>query len=259
MRASTLIILFFSFGLIISCSNKGSDVLEEFYPDGSIKSETQVKNGMRNGLTKNFDEKGRIIATAEYVNDTLEGFTINYNPENGKVTAQALYKNNNQHGPATLYYTDGSLYREMFYVEGRVDSIVKTYWADGKQQAEVFFKKGNPAIGLKEWDKDGNPVQHPYIIVKEINRLSAENKFRLKVSLSEKQNDVEFYAGSLIDGKFFDPKSVKLKSIDGETILEYVVPKNKSLKTTVSIIARMRTEYGNTLLINKNYTFSVKN
>jgi len=259
MKTVYSFILLLAINIIVSCGNKKGDVIEEFYPDGTIKSEVQVKDGLRNGLSKNYDERGRLTSTAEFVDDMYNGWMINYNPDNGKVTAKALYKNDNQHGPATLNYTDGSLYREMFYVDGRVDSIVKTYWPDGSLQAEVFFKKGSPAIGLKEFDKTGKPIVQPTLVIKQIDQLATQSKLILKVSLSEKTKDVEYFVGELIDGKYLDTKAVKLKTVNNETKLEYIIPRTHTLVKNVTIAARTRTEYGNTLLLFKNYFFSVKN
>jgi hypothetical protein len=259
MKAASTIFIVILFCLIVACGNNKTEVIEEFYADGTIKSETQVKDGLRNGLSKNYDEKGRLVSSAEFVNDVYEGWMLNYNPENGKITAKALYKNNNQDGPAILNYTDGSLYREMFYVDGRVDSIVRTYWADGKLQAEVYFRKGNPAIGLKEFDKKGNPVQQPTLVIKEINQLALLNRIQLIVSLSDGSQKVDYYAGDLVDEKYFSDNLIKMKDKDGVATMDFVVERGRTLMKEVSVIARKRTEFGNTLLLHKSYKLSAKN
>jgi hypothetical protein len=243
----------------ISCGHKNDDIVYEYYPDGTLKSEIQVKDGMRNGMTRNYDERGRLVSTAELADDKYEGWMINYNSKNNKVTARALYKNDQQNGPATLYYSDGQLYREMTYVEGRVDSIVKTYWPGGKLQAEVFFNKGEPAIGLKEYDKNGIPVKHPTIAVKEVDQLSLFNKIELKISLSDKTREVEFYKGELKEGKYLYAKTPEIFSRDGVASLYYTVPKGRAVRERISIISRSRTEYGNTLVLHRVYNLSVSN
>jgi antitoxin component YwqK of YwqJK toxin-antitoxin module len=75
---------------IMSCTDRNNGITEEFYPDGTIKSQTTLKNGVRNGITKNYDERGRLLSTAEYVNDVREGWMMNYDPENKKLTAKAM-------------------------------------------------------------------------------------------------------------------------------------------------------------------------
>jgi antitoxin component YwqK of YwqJK toxin-antitoxin module len=168
--------------IFMSCANRVK-VVEEFYPNGIIKSETEVVNGLRNGISKTYDELGRLTSTAEFVNDIYEGWMTTYNPKNGKVAAKAMYKNDKQNGPVTLYYAEGQLYREEYYKDGRVDSIVKTFWPDGKLQAEVYFDKGSPALGLKEYDQKGNLIVHPTIEIEEINQLKTYNTFKLKINI----------------------------------------------------------------------------
>jgi antitoxin component YwqK of YwqJK toxin-antitoxin module len=257
-KRSVIVILALTTGLI-ACSPKNKDITYEYYPDGTLKSEIHVKNGIRNGITKKYDDKGRLISTAELVDDKYEGWMINYNPENNKITARALYKNDQQNGPATLFYSDGQLYREMTYMDGRVDSMVKTYWPGGKLQAEVFFRKGEPAIGLKEYDKNGNPVKQPSIVVKEVDQLSLFNKIELRIFLSDKTREVQFYKGELKEGQYLYAKTPVIFSRDGVASLYYTVPRGRYVRERINIISRSRTEYGNTLVLQKVYNLSVSN
>lgn len=244
---------------IFACTPKNDNIQKEFYPNGNIKTIMEVKNGKRNGLTKNFDEQGRLESTAELKDDKYEGWMINYNKTNGKITAKALYKNDKQNGPAKLYYASGELYREMTYVDGHVDSIVKTYWANGKLQAEVFFKMGDPGTGLKEWDKQGNPIKQPTIIVEEVNQLALFGTFSLKIYLSDHSSDVDFYYGNLIDGKFLNKKLGSTYDNNGVVTLNYDIPRGHTHMEKLSIIAKTRTKFGNTLVLFRNYNLAISN
>jgi len=259
MKTKSAIISFAFMAVWISCNQKNDDIVYEYYPDGSLKSEIQVKNGMRNGITKNYDEKGRLVSTAELVDDKYEGWMINYNPKNNKITAKALYKDDLQNGPATLYYSDGQLYREMTYINGRVDSIVKTYWPGNKLQAEVYFKMGQPAIGLKEFDKNGNPVKQPTILVKKVDQLALFNKIELKISLSDNNREVNFYKGELKEGRYLYEKTPAIFSRDGVASLYYTVPRGRTIMDRISIISSSRTPYGNRLVLHRVYNLTASN
>jgi len=252
------IFLVFVFMLAAGCK-KNRDVEYEYYADGTLKSEIQMKNGMRNGITKKYDEIGRLISTAELKDDKYEGWMIKYNPKNQKITAKALYKNDQQDGPATLYYADGQLYREMKYVNGRIDSLVKTYWPGGKLQAEVWFRMGEPAIGLKEYDKEGHLIKQPAIVVTEINQVSLLNKLTLKISLSDNTKKVNFFSGELSEDKYLSSKTPGIYDVDGVASLIFNVPRHETVMKKISIISRSRTRYGNTLVLHRYYNLAASN
>jgi hypothetical protein len=258
MKKNILLPLVLIMFITVSCKNK-NNLVSTYYPNGIIKSESQMKDGMRNGLTKNYDEKGRLLSTAELVNDKYEGWLITYNSLNGKVTAKSHYKDDKQNGSVTTYYDEGQLYREETYINGRLDSLVKTYWPDGRLQAEVYYKMGAPGVGLKEIDRDGKPVKQPEIIVREINKLASQNAVTVKVYLSDNNPKVDFFLGELKDGIYLDSGKLKVKSKDGVADLQYKVLKRHSLKEKISIIAKVRTKYGNTLVLNRNYNLVVNN
>jgi len=241
-----------------SCTNRPK-VFNEYYPDGIIKKETEMKDGLPNGMIRTYDERGRLKSTATVVNGLYEGWMTTYNPANNKITAKAFYKNDQQNGPVTLYYNTGELYREETYTDGRVDGLVKTYWANGNLQAEVGFKMGMPAIGLKEYDQEGNPITQPFLVIEELNQLSYSNTFKLKVYLSDRRAEVDFYEGELINDTYLSPNAVKIRDAKGVALLQYNVLKNHKMVKRVAISARTRTKNGNTLLLHKVYNLNISN
>jgi hypothetical protein len=244
--------------LIFSCKQKKDNISEEYYPDGTIKSEITVKNGVRNGITKNYDEKGRLISTAEYVNDIHEGWLYNYNPDNGKVTMKAMYKNDEQDGPVILYYKGGALFRESTYVKGRVNGIIKTYWPDGKLKSEIDYKMGKPSVGLKEYDKTGNLLKQPVIVFKEVNQTALMNKVILYISISDGSKDADFYLEQLEENKYFNPTSYKLRNDNGTAVLDIPVRGGVALNKRINIIAKVKTNYSNNLILQATYTLTKK-
>jgi len=258
MKAKILVVIICLTVFILSCSDR-TKVLNEYYPDGIIKKETEMKDGIPNGTLKTYDERGRLKSTATVVNGLYEGWMITYNPLNNKITAKAFYKNDQQNGPVTLYYATGELYREETYVDGRVNGIVKTYWADGTQQAEVEFKMGMPGIGLKEWDQQGMPISQPGLVLEEIDQLARMNTFKLRIYLSKKDQDADFYLGELKDGQFLVRESVKIKTVDGVATLQYNLQKKHRISKRLAISVKTRTPLGNTLLLHRIYQLDIAN
>jgi len=228
--------------------DQNNGIVEEYYPDGTIKSQITLKNGLRDGISKNFDERGRLLSTADYIDDKREGWVMNYNPQNGKLVIKAQYKNDIQDGPVTQYYREGTLFRESVYVQGRVDGMIKTFWPDGKIKAENIFKMGKPGIGLKEFDKSGKILIQPSIIIQRL----VSGKRIIKICISDGSSDVDFYLDKLEEDKYFNPQSYKLAVENGCTVLDNP---NTNGTNQIIILAKVKTDYGNTLILQKYYQF----
>jgi hypothetical protein len=243
-----------------SCNNdKQTSVVEEYYPDGCIKSQITIKNGLRNGIAKNYDNRGRLISTAEYLNDKNEGWLINYNSDNGKIAIKAHYKDDEQDGQVFQYYREGMLFRESFYIKGRVNGMIKTYWPNGNLKAENTFKMGQAAIGLKEYRENGEVLKQPVIVVQEINQAALLSKVIVKIFLSDGNKNVEFFKEELEEGKYFIPDYSKYWTENGVAIIEYQVNRGHTLIEKLKIVAKAKTEFNNTLILYRTYNLAVIN
>jgi len=211
-------------------------------------------------LVKNYSEKGRLLSTAEYVNDLRNGWVINYSTENSKPMLKALFKDDVQNGPVIQYYQEGMLFRESNYINGRVDGLVKTYWPSGKTKAENFYKMGKPAIGLKEFDKDGKLIiKHPHIIIEEVDQMALLDKVIIKVYLSEKVDDIEIYMEEPFEGKYIPDHAYKLRVVDGIASIDYPIPRGASFMKKISLMAKFKTKLGNTMVIQRYYNLALIN
>jgi hypothetical protein len=245
--------------ILWSCNPNKPKVVEEFNPDGTIKSQTTLVNGMKNGISKTYDEQGRLKSTAEYVNDRKEGWLYNYNPLNGKITAKAFYKNDQQNGTVNLYYTNGEIYREMKYVNGRLDSVVKTYYPGNKLQAENLFSMGQASINLKEYDLKGNLItKYPTIQAREEDMRSTKGKFRVRLSLSNDCDKVDYYLNAVGSDGFINEKAQSIPSKDGIGFLDYNLPRGASFSASLDLVAKYKTELGNTKILQKKYKLNIR-
>lgn len=261
IRLSCLAIILIITLLSQSCKfrDPNNQVVEEFYPNGVIKSRTPYKNGVIEGTVTNFNERGILLSTAEYKNGKHEGIMINYNTATQKPVIKATFKNDIQEGPVIQYYREGMVWRESNYVNGRIDGEMKTYWASGKIKALSYFKMGIPATGLKEYDKEGKLLTNPAIVVQEVDQLALLNKVIIKLSLSKEVNEVEFYLDELKEGKYFDPKSYKLRTDNFIATIEYPVPRGNIFMKELSFVAKCKTKYDNTLILQKKYKLVANN
>jgi antitoxin component YwqK of YwqJK toxin-antitoxin module len=242
-----------------SAKNSKKQVLEEFYSNGNIKSRSETQNSMRNGVTKQFYENGILLSSTEYIDDKKNGWYLEYSEKNSKIMIKAHFKDDKQDGELIQYYQEGMLFRESNYTNGHLNGTMKTYWPSGKIKSENYYKMDTFAIGLKEYDIEGNLLKSPEIIVKEINRLALLNMIVLQVSLSDKNEKVVYYMDDLIDGKYLDPKSYKVHVKDGIGTINFQVAPKNTIMQKVSIIAKAQTKYGNTLILHKYYRLAKTN
>jgi len=250
------------FLLTIACLNSNhSDkkVIEEFYSNGNIKSRSEIRNGMRNGLIQQYRENGQLQSSTEYKDDKRQGLYIEYSEKNNKIMLKAHFKDDKQDGEIIQYYQEGMLFRISQYKDNHLNDTMKTYWPDGKLKSENYYKMDTFTVGLKEYDAEGKLLKQPSILVKELNQLAIANKIILQISLTDKNLKATYYLDDLIAGKYLNPRSYKIAMKDGVGNIEFQVAPGKTTKQKIGIIAKVQTKYGNTLILNTSYNLSVTN
>ena len=98
--------------VLISCQQKTE---KEFYPNGNIKSESEMENGKQNGKT-----------TTYY--------------ENGKVEMETMFKNDSIVDYLKMYYSDG-----MLSMDVNLKTLEGVYYAEDG----LTFQKGKISRGMK--------------------------------------------------------------------------------------------------------------
>ena len=111
--------------------------VKTIYFNDNSQTQTQYRNGVRNGWTKNFDPDGNLTAEATYVNDKLEGEFRSYYPD-GKIMMKAYYKNGLLDGITYLYFPDGQVQKETKYERNKI-IFIKEYDKNGKLLYEDKF------------------------------------------------------------------------------------------------------------------------
>ncbi|HOT15826.1 MAG TPA: hypothetical protein PK252_13795 [Bacteroidales bacterium] len=234
--------------------------VEEYYSTGVLKTSYTIKDGKLNGVVKNYNEKGRLISTVEYKDDKKNGKLVNYNSKNGKPMIVAYFNDNIQEGPVTQYYDEGQLFRTSTYLNGRINDTVKTFWPNGKIKAINVYKMGMPAIGLKEYDKNGQLLKQPQLVIQEIDQTALLNKVILKISVSGDWENVDYYEANLVEGKYFQESAINaLMDKNGVVTIDYPAPKGNTYMEKLSIVAKVKTRYGNTLILHKYHNLSIMN
>lgn len=233
------LIRIFALLVLVACGRETSEtgevtdgVVRTYRDDGSVITEFTYKNGKRNGLCKTYHPTGKIYREDMFADDVL-------------------------HGMAKQYYNTGILYSETNYDSGRIDGVQKLYHKDGKLKAEAPFKKDCACLGLKEYILNGDPRPHyPEIVVTTENAILSTGYYYVRLSLTERVKEAQFYVGNLKDGCWHDGLDVVpvLGKDKGE--LRYEVSPGMFVMERINIVAKIKTIAGNTLITQRSYNVS---
>lgn len=231
----------------------------EYYEDGSIESEAEVKDGKAHGLLKKYTPGGILESVYTYNMGIMDGPAVTYYP-NGQVRSKMYYKEGKRHGLIRQYYRSGELYRESPYENGKLNGMRKTYYKDGSVMAEAPFKDGYPGVGLKEYSMNGELTDDtPQLLIRPVDRLAMEDKYILELQLKPTKPGTIFYIGDLEDGKYIHIGLWPLEPQNG--IARYVIKVRKgSFRMEVlTISAQYQTDKSNYGVVSKKFNLAVDN
>jgi hypothetical protein len=210
----------------------GSVLRRTFKPNGKLFAEIHKKDGKKNGVTKNFYDNGKVQVETNFVNDKKEGDSKFYY-EDGKICQHVIYKNDVKNGIEKHYYKNGKLACEIPYLDGEVQP------------------------GLKEYSSEGVLIRNsPTIVVTPINKMVTENKYILRLSLSNQSHAVSFariYSGEEKKSK------LAIQAQNGIGDLTFVVSPGKGYREQVILEASFETAYGNPYVTRTTYNLSIVN
>ena len=191
-----------------------------------LVKEVTFKNGVREGLMKSFYPGGQLRQTF-------------------------WYKNNLREDSAKWYYQEGQVFRSTPYVHETIYGIQVQYYRTGKVRARLGYKKGLRTPFFEEFNSDGKRIRdYPEIVVDTEDKYFSGGVYRIKLSLSDKSDKVEFYRGEFSGGVFDSTRCKKLNTIDGHAVFELRKSGSPTSDST-SVIAGILTKFGNKFLLQK--------
>jgi len=141
--------------VVIKTFFPGSDSLfVQFYRlNGSIQTEGVLNRKKRVGNWKYYYPDGTIMSEENYKNGLLDGEQLVYYPD-GQVTEFAVYKDGLLHGVASKYSDQGVLIEEVTYLNGKANGLAKYFELNGDLKETGYYKDGQ-RIGKWEYYLDG--------------------------------------------------------------------------------------------------------
>lgn len=130
------------------------DVQKEYYPNGEIRSEIELENGIRNGVSKWYHNNGTLEMEVYFINDKEQGKIISYY-DNGKINTESYFLNGIQEGTLVEYYPSGILKSEQNFKKGKQHGTNKYYHYSGNLLLDASVEEG-VTIFFEEFDSLGN-------------------------------------------------------------------------------------------------------
>lgn len=225
--------------------------------DEPKEEETQLSES-RDGLVIK-KKAGRKVSEVTYAEGKKEGRAVNYFPS-GKEELVLYFKNNLKEGLATTYYESGVVKKESPYMRGKLEGIQKHYFSNGNISAEVPYLNGVQSRKIKEYYKSGKEItDHARIVVKEINRVSSDGSFVIKISFSDKVRNAKFYQGSLTSGEYFEESKVSaLDTQNGTATITLRPARGTFIKENLNIIGTYKTNKGLKYITTKVHSINVE-
>ncbi|MBX9838943.1 MAG: hypothetical protein K2X69_11600 [Silvanigrellaceae bacterium] len=127
------------------------------YANGKIHICMHYINGLLNGKYEIYSPFGKKIQVAQYLNNNLNGECLHYNEENGNITKKSNYLNGKLNGLSVTYYQNNVPMLEEYFIDDKLDGIVRNYFPNGVLRESSGYAEGNK-LNSKEYDMAGNEI-----------------------------------------------------------------------------------------------------
>ena len=248
----TFILCFFLF--LLACTSEKKETKK--------KAEVKGKSGkLKSGLVKTYHSNGNVRAEIMYDSGIKNGLAKDFY-EDGVIHHEIEYKRGKKNGLAKMYHKNGNLFQSTEYLADEIHGNQTKYREDGKLASIARYSNGTPCTGLKEYTLDGAlKKKYPTIVVTPINNLLKDNKYLLRLSMSDKTRAVEYFTGSLTKEGCLgdDAQKIWTDATNGVVDIVYYLPVGGFIMEKVNIIAKVKTLQGNFYLTQRSYNVAIEN
>jgi len=147
------------------------EIRTSYYSNGQISSLRSYRDGLLEGVSKQYDSSGTVTNSKIYRNGKLisegiiddegikQGFWKEYFLESGKLKAEGEYKKGARFGEWKFYFESGQLEQTGKYTDGGLEQGKwKWYYKSGKLLREEEYRRGKEDGYLFEYDEEGNTI-----------------------------------------------------------------------------------------------------
>jgi len=240
MKNWTLLLLIFT---LFSCEQKAG------------KPVSSNESYVENGVVKQYDEANRLTAEISFRNGVRHGVTRIYYPS-GALSDEIMYVDDEKNGVSKKFYKNGKLYSLTPYHDDEKHGVQKKYYSNGDIWAETPYMKGQAGIGLLEYRRDGS-LRNKYPGI-EIQKFVKKDHVVLNLFLSNYSRNVIFYITGLMEDKYIPIVAKPLYAKGGSVRYEIPYTQGVKMDTTISIVAKYRTQDYNIYVSRRKYQIKIK-
>jgi hypothetical protein len=135
--------------LLIACL-KREEVAFEYYENGNIKSQAEIKNNLQHGITKVYYEEGQLYKVLNF-DSGLQVDTMIIYYQNGQIQEISEIKDNLKNGSYREYFEDGSPKAEGWVKNGIPNGIWKINDKGDSEPRFSYFKNGELQSSFEEY------------------------------------------------------------------------------------------------------------
>jgi hypothetical protein len=240
--------------IFTGCSGKNSSKKEIQNASDTVASHDTGYTGIKKYTTPS----GKyLVKEVTFKNGVREGLMKQYY-QTGELRQTFIYRNNLREDSSIFYFPGGQIFRTTPYKRDTIDGIQKQFYSTGQLKAKIGFSKGLRTMFFEEYTPQGKLVGgYPTVIINVKDNYKTNGQYNIMLSLSDKSENVKFYRGDFSDGHFDTAHCKLIKTIKGVGYLD-LKKSNSGKSSNVDIMAAILTTFNNNYLVRKKIDLPYK-
>ncbi len=113
-----------------------------YYPNNFVFKLEYYSNGLKDGISMQFDRRGKIVLIENYKKGLAHGQTINYGSYSETPMVETDYANGMRNGLYRIYYDNAKIQEETWYKDDLKNGLSRWNKKSGQKLAEYNYKSG---------------------------------------------------------------------------------------------------------------------
>lgn len=254
----------FAIVLLSACQEVGrSIVIEARQENSDSAAETVEKKRPTSGKISQVSEQTQIKSEINLKDGIKEGEAKSFYPS-GELWKKVTYKNGQLHGLAEVYDKAGNLKRSVGYKAGKKHGYYTKYFKSGKERLQIEYYEDKPLPGLLRRNYRGEKIPEPTLTINLKGKVSTDpDVYEVQFVLSEKLKETRFY-GLPLDKDWQDQlpnglNDFRIPNQDNIAFLRFQVNPGFFLSNEHYVYAEFEVEKGLRAVVGQKVNYAFEN